>query len=119
LRTSEKVLTLRSVQILWLLLEDVHLETKHSNEGERSQSERSEASDDYTFLYRRRSGYFGALSSLTRHLTTEIARTSTIEKSIAMNRPPSLLSGLRREDLTPEVGRSVRQFGSKRSRLNP
>jgi hypothetical protein len=36
----------------------------------------------YTFLYRRRSGYFYVLSSLAGRLTTEMTRTSTIEKSI-------------------------------------
>jgi hypothetical protein len=37
---------------------------------------------DYTFLYRRRSGYFYILSSLAGRLTPEMTRTSTIEKSI-------------------------------------
>jgi hypothetical protein len=36
----------------------------------------------YTFLYRRRSGYFYVLSSLAGRLTPEMTRTSTIEKGI-------------------------------------
>jgi hypothetical protein len=36
----------------------------------------------YTFLYRRRSGYFYVLSSLAGRLTPEMTRTSTIKKSV-------------------------------------
>jgi hypothetical protein len=40
----------------------------------------------YTFLYRRRSGYFYVLSSLAGRLTPEMTRTLTIEKSIEFNK---------------------------------
>jgi hypothetical protein len=64
----------------------------------------------YTFLYRRRSGYFYLLSSLAGRLTPEMTRTSTIEKSIVFSthKPPSYRSAIHK---TIEDRTEARQVG--------